>query len=483
MMNSNRIIFLILCTLLSLGTVSVILLSPTVSFAKTTEKSLQKKLDKATSLYDDLEIEQAEDVLTDTIADAASNNISGLTVAKLHMMLGIIRFANTGEDAQAEEQFVEALLADPSIEIPDVYRTPILEKILKKARTKVPANSDTTTGVNNITQFLHEALSIANAGEALKLNVEVPTEMPVFKIFVNFRRFEESTFQKFEMIPASATNFSVEIPGTEIRTSQIDYFITAEDRAGQVIARSGDDTTPHNIVVMGSGDLKTTLPPEPETPAAPSSHSVYADLSVGTGVGFLTGGENNTPTANPTRDVTGGLAFAFAHANVGFGAILGENMHLGLEFRLQFAPTQDINSLTDSLDTGSGFWDTEVPCFGTGAPLDCMARLKYKYFFTDSIFYSTVGAGIGRARNWLRLKSLSTQQICENRETQTDSSGNQYCFIRDTVRTGWFHFGLGGGMAFPITDSVAFYMDAFLMILAPETSINLDLQGGMQFKF
>ncbi len=478
-----RMRIIIFSTLLSLCGFTTVLVTPSVSYAKTSEKSLSKKLDKATSLYDEIEIEKAEDVLTDAISEAASSNMSGPIVAKLHIMLGIVRFANSGEETEAEEQFVEAIRADRKVEIPGVYKTPVLEKILVRALSLVPDTSEkkpTTAG------FKHEIITIANANQNLNVNVTVPAEMPVFKVFAHVRRFQESKFQKFELAPTDGTTFSVEIPGKEIYTSQLDYFISAEDRAGKVIATAGDQSAPNNVVVMGSGDGKKVIDPEdPEDPKTDGDKFMFVDLSVGTGAGFLTGGENNSPTANPTRDVKAGLVAAFGHVNIGVGAMLGKQMQLGLEFRIQFAPTQNFDGLEESssLDPGSGFWDTKVPCFGTGAPVDCMARLKYKYFFGDSIFYSSVGTGVGRARNWLQLRSSANQAICTGRTIETDENGNDFCFIRDTVRTGWFHFGLGGGINIPFSETLSFYADTFLMILVPDTSVNLDVQGGLQMRF
>lgn len=474
---------IIFSALLSLFGFTAVLLTPAVSYAKTSEKKLKKKLDKATALYDEIEIEKAEDVLTDAISEAAADNMGGPIVARLHIMLGIVRYANSGEETEAEEQFVEAVRADRKVEIPGVYKTPILEKILVRALEIVPGKDEKKTPV--AAGFVHEVIKIANAQEDLKVNVTVPAEMPVFKIFVNIRRFEEPAFQQFELAPTDGTTFSVIVPGKEIYTSQLDYFISAQDRAGEVIATAGSQAAPNNVVVMGAGDVKKTDPELPDAPKTDGDKFMYIDLSVGTGAGFLTGGENNSPTANPTRDVKAGLVAAFGHINFGAGAMIGKQMQLGLEFRIQFAPTQNFEGLenSSSLDPGSGFWDTKVPCFGTDAPVDCMARLKYKYFFGDSIFYSAVGTGVGRIRNWLQLRSSANQSICDGRTIETDENQNEFCFIRDTVRTGWFHFGLGSGFSLPINDMFSFYADTFLMILVPDTSVNLDVQGGLQMRF
>ena len=300
------------------------------------------------------------------------------------------------------------------------------------------------------------------------------------------RRLEEKKYTKSELEPTDETTFAVEVPGEEIYTSQLDYYIIAENRSGEVIARAGRKSDPNNVVVMGSGDDdKKRKPKDPEEDEDDeSSKAIFVDLSVGTGEGYLTGGENNSPTANPTRPVTQGFAFTGGHVNLGFGAMLGKQMQLGLEFRVQFAPPQDFDILegTSSVDPGNGFWDTKVPCFGLGAPVECMARLKFKYFFEDSIFFTTVGTGVGRLRNLLQLRSSATNKSCINQPTEVED-GKEFCFVRDTVRNGWFHFGLGAGVNIPLNNTFSLYIDTFAMVLLPDTSVNIDLQGGLQMRF
>jgi len=71
---------------------------------------------------------------------------------------------------------------------------------------------------------------------------------------------------------------------------------------------------------------------------------------------------------------------------------------------------------------------------------------------------------------------------CTGKEILNDGSGD-FCYLRDTVRNGWFHAGAGGGVAVPITDWLQFTTDLYIMIMLPDTSINTDLSLGMTFRF
>jgi len=465
---------------------------------------LDRALDQATDDYDILEIQSAEKKLEDAIELAKKNDVSGPTLGKLYVMLGVVRLASTRDEALAHEAFVSALKADAKAAIPDVYVTPTLSQIMSDARTEVgPSTAEKPDEGKQqhkkIDGLTHTPIQTADAGKKLQFEVFVPQDMPVFRMFLYHRRYGEDDYQRMELEPTSATRFAADLPGKFVHTSQIDYYIEGVDRGGDVIARSGDDLNPHEIVVLGSGDEKNgdVIVHEKDhdhgTKTLPSGERtwIYASLLGGTDVGFLPGG---TPTANPGRNVSPGVAPAFGHAVLDVGSTLTDKMYLGLYFRFQFAPYQNFDNLQNSVSTdpGHGFWDTKRQCLGLGLPGDCMLGLKYKLFFSNSEsfrMYSSLGAGVGRVRNWLRLKQATESEsepgpLCKGKPLHIDdASGKQYCYIRDTVRTGWLHFGLGGGVAFPVAPHTALTLDSYFMVLVPETSVNLDVSGGLTFRF
>ena len=183
--------------------------------------------------------------------------------------------------------------------------------------------------------------------------------------------------------------------------------------------------------------------------------NVYLSLGGGTGVGLLTGG---TPTTFPNSEVKLGLSPTIGHGMFGLGWIIDADMRLGLYFRLQPVPVQSFEGLPASAtDRTLG-----EECLGLGLGSDCLIGMKYQYFITEGVdnvrFYTSVGLGVGRVRNWLRIKEYAYEaqlgpggvQVptanCQNKEIYIESNGDEYCYVRDTVRTGWGHFALGGGL-------------------------------------
>jgi hypothetical protein len=455
--------------------------SPTVVWAQDVESKLEKALTAAVDDYDVLQIQDAEKRLEDAIKLADKNSFTGPALAKIWAMLGVVRFASTRDEAITEDAFVAALENDPKVVLDPNYATPTLEDVMKRAQKRVkPSNTTTADAVPVVTKLTHAPIATADAGKDLTFETIVPADMPVYRIYLLFRRFEEPDFSRIELKPTSTTRFAATIAGKEVRTSQIDYFIFAEDRGGNIIGRIGSDTEPMNTVVLGSGDVKTPEGTDPDPEPSSGRSWVYFTLMGGTDLGFIAGSK---ATANPERNVKAGVAPAFGHAIVDLGVMISEAMHLGLYFRYQFAPTQDFSGLV--VDQGDGFFNTKEECFGLGLSGDCLLGLKYKWFFQNSEsirVYSSIGSGVGRVRNWVRLKEQDPSPLCDGKEILSEG-GTDFCYLRDTVRTGWVHFGVGGGLAFPITDFMDLTTDMYLMLLVPETSVNLDVSAGLTFRF
>lgn len=474
-------IFALILALSFLTTIMVAV--PAVGFAQDVESELQQALTAAVDDYDVLQIQDAEKRLEDAIKLADKSRYSGPALAKIWAMLGVVRFAATRDEAITEDAFVAAVENDPKVELDPNYATPTLEELMKRARKRAkPSGTATnTSSEKNVSMLTHTPIATADAGKNLEFEALVPADMPVYRMFAMFKRFDESNYSRVEMKPTSKTRFAATIDGSEVRTSQMDYFIFAEDRGGEIIARVGSDTEPLNIVVLGSGDLeaqeKTSTPEQPNT-----SHKwVYVTLMGGTGAGFVSG---TSATANPEVETLTGIASTIGHALLDVGVSITDNVQLGLFFRYQFAPTQDFADIV--VDTGDGFWNTEEECLGLGLPGDCIVGLKYKWFFQNTEHmraYSSIGGGVGRVRNWIKVpKDASIPLVCDGREI-VEKDGIDVCYLRDTTRTGWAHFGAGGGLAFPMTENIDLNADLYLMLLVPTTSFNGDISLGVTFRF
>ena len=464
-------------------------------------------LDGAMDDYDMVMLDEAEEKLEQAVALSASEGVGGEPLARVFMMLGIVRFARDRDEAAAEQAFIAAIEASPGIALDPLYETPELAKIFARARANAKAGGGGASAAS-AEGFSHTPMISVEADQAMTLEADVSESLPVFRMFVYHRRFGEEGFQSAEMTPSSATRFSGVIPAELVSTSRIEYYIEALDRGGAKLAGAGSELEPIEVLVRGSegsagqvieagGEGNATDPVE--APEAPRD-LVYVGVMGGTGVGFLPGG---TPTARPfsgatARTVNPGVATTIAHTMLDLGWVINHSMRLGLYARYQFTPQQDFSLVPEAQKSGS-FPSSRKECFGLGLSGDCLLGLKYRYYLSGRDpqavrFYSSVGLGVGMMRHWVQLKEnalLSNGQDndeCQGRQIfdGTDSAGNdvRYCEVGDTVRTGWGHFGLGGGVTVPIGEVVEFVADTYLMFhTLDQTSINLDLNAGFNLRF
>lgn len=505
---SSRPSALAICALLAAASFGATTLATTsAAYAQdSADSQVSALLDQAMEDYDMLMIEEAEEALEQAVVLAARNNLRTPAVARAYVMLGIVRFAATRDETLTEEAFVAALETDPNSVLFPVYETPELSQIFERARQRAkppaPPVEESTPDPDEPraedSPLQHRPIPRANAGQAILFEANVSESVPVFRVFLNHRRFGEDEFTRSEMMPSSNTRFAFSLDASHVRTSQIDYYIEAVDRTGDPLASSGRESNPHRITVLGSGDVVEApdkrdvadiTPPDDDLDLEPEDkqgRGFYATLLGGTDVGFLTSG--TAPTAQIDREVTPGFVAAFAHTKLDLGWRLTERNSVGMYWRWQFSPPQDFDSLVEgSIDRDAPFWQHEEECFGLGLPGDCMLGIKYQRDISTGAprFYSSVGLGIGRVRNWLRLKHSASLNdgVCDNREIfQDQQSGVPFCYIRDTVRTGWAHFGFGGGFYVPLSGNLDFVTDTYVMVLFPDTSINVDVNLGFRFR-
>ncbi len=473
--------------------------APQAAYAQD-ETRLAKALADATEDYDLLMLDEAEQKLREAIAYAEKQQLRGPQVGKLHVMLAIVIYARDRDPRATEAILVKAVEADPQAQIEGVYETPDLTKLMNDARKKAKPAPSQPPKPGAVSEFRHAPITRATGNQPLTVEAFVPQDMPVFRMFVYHRRYGEEGFKSAELDidRADPSRFVAVIPADQVRTRLIEYYIVGQDRAGRALARFADEANPATILVSGASGAGEVAGPGPSDPGEPAVNTeeeknVYFSLGGGTGVGLLTGG---TPTTFPNSEVKVGFAPTIGHGMFGLGWIIDADMRLGLYFRLQPVPVQSFEGLPASA-TERTLGDE---CLGLGLGSDCLIGLKYQYFITEGVddvrFYTSVGLGVGRVRNWLRIKEYAYEaqlgpggvQVptanCQNKEIYIESNGDEYCYVRDTVRTGWGHFALGGGLTAPLAKSVEFYADATLMILTLDmTSVNVDATIGFNFKF
>jgi hypothetical protein len=440
---------------------------PSTSWAQPQEERyLRQQIRAAQTHYEMLELREAEKVLEAAISSAKSTDeaVSKTLLARAWVMLGVVRYGARRDAKEAETAFVKALRADRGASIPEVYVTPRLTSIWTDASEKVEAG--------RFSEIKHAPIDRAPAEHPLRLEAVWEGERRAGSAAVLLRGGGQREWTEFEMAPTERDVWVLSIPGRFITGDSIEYVVEFRGTEGARIGRTASKDDPHRVTVTGM-----------ETPAESSGRGGYVDLMVGTGVTYLTDGV--PPTADPDRAVNPGLAPSVFHAWLEGGWRISDRAHLGLYLRYQMVPTQDFDAIRrrNSDVELSGFADDA--CFGL-LPGDCLLGVRNRLFFGQSTAalrgFSSASLGVGRLRNLIRIRESAGSEFCQGREIRGDP-GSRFCYRTDTVRPGWLHLGIGGGVRWQFSEHVGLVAESTLMVLFPDPGVHLDVNVGPHFEF
>ena len=100
---------------------------------------------QAMEAYNNLEIDQARQLLEQAEQLATSNHVTGAPLARTYLNLGVIQIAGLSENAEGLRYFTLALRADPSVQLDPLTSTPEIQLVYARARNEVGASTNTQT--------------------------------------------------------------------------------------------------------------------------------------------------------------------------------------------------------------------------------------------------------------------------------------------------------------------------------------------------
>lgn len=397
-------------------------------------RQLEEALSRAVNKYDTLQLQAAEKELQDAISQGLRFGVNDPVMAKLHVMLGVVRYGLTQDEGDAYEAFVAALEVDQGAQIHADYQTPTLEAIMDRARAAVPPKTGGGGGkvepeVIGRPEMKHVKIETASFGKAIDFVAEVPPTVPLYRITLNYRRYGEREYKTLEMRPDTETRFLATLPGAEVRSNQIDYYIEVLDRTGKILVASGGPGSPLNIVIFGTDG--SDLPEEPvDPPSSGGRQWVYLNLLGGTGIGFATA----PPRYYPDLEIVPGLAPAPFHVYGELGLKVSPEVDVGALYRYQVVEQE--------------------PVFAGG-------RVRWWFDNEGTVqMYTGVDGGYGRIRHTVNLAPVVD-------------------FV-DTTAEGPFFGGVDFGFAFMFGANVGLMLDFHTVFLFPDLSAHLDASFGLR---
>jgi hypothetical protein len=488
------------------------------------ERRVQTLLEGATADYDNLQLDAASAKLAEAIAAIQQAGLRTKVAADLYMLDGVVRYALSGQDSDALNPFVQALLIDPGAQINPYYATPTLEAVLQRARGLVPARTGpgplpaaaapsvpapsptmppapplppTLPGLSGppappasapvgppglyaTSVIEHMPPTTARMREPIALTARVPVQVPVARVNLHFRLPGEPRFRPVEMVAQQdGVSFQASIPGSSVTAPRIEYFIEVLDRAGSVLGGAGSSAQPIALNVAGA---PSAPPPVASRPNAGGA----GGAATGAGAGS---GRRSPPPARGARDTTrdGWSELdrdtrSKAESSESFSLGLGAGTGLGLA-------TGSPNAFGDEVDLDPGFALTpthlsadvgfrlspkislvpflrlQVVTLESGVELEPIVGAKARFFVDTTApveFYTVAGVGYGNVRHFVYIADKETY---------------------DTTTEGPMHVGAGFGMLYLFSDHFGLNLEGYAMALFGTFSAHVDATAQLYVRF
>ena len=120
---------------------------PAIASAQARERENVSRLNlRAMDQYANLEIDRAEEMLQEALAYCREHNITDTPLARTLINLGVIAIGGRGDNAAGLDYFVQALNADPNIELDPHHSSPDIQSMFLTAQQRHSAGGGSTAG-------------------------------------------------------------------------------------------------------------------------------------------------------------------------------------------------------------------------------------------------------------------------------------------------------------------------------------------------
>lgn len=240
------------------------------------EAQMRRVLDfnrRAMDAYTNLEVEDAMDLLQQALRNAESNGVTGAALANTHANLGIVAVGGFGDNAAGLQHFMNAIRAQPEVELDPLNSTPDIQSVFLLARNRVGntggGGNDNGGGIVRTPsaepgQIPHQPVPEQLANTAVPIFVEVPEGAPVNGITVHYQAPGMRVFRSVEMRRMEG-GFGLELPCAEVMAPRVSYYIEAFDEDGERMGTAGTSESPFAVEVVSFRTM-----PAPALPGQPA---------------------------------------------------------------------------------------------------------------------------------------------------------------------------------------------------------------------
>ena len=280
-----------------------LLLAPAIGHAQQADPRARSMIRQAMEDYQNLDIDGALNRLRLALNACGRNNCSPAMVARVHIAMGVVAVGGQNDAAAGTNEFVQALQLDPNAEPDAMLVTPEITNAFNQARSRSGGggggggntntntnngggntgrntNTNVNTGGGNTNtgggggsrpsgstpNLLHTPVAEQLENTPVPVYVEAPAGLGATRYVVHYRGLGMQQFAELGMDHV-ANGFGGEIPCGQVIRPNLEYYVTAADDSGNVVATAGSPETPTRLTIVATRSqpapaLPGRMPPE-----------------------------------------------------------------------------------------------------------------------------------------------------------------------------------------------------------------------------
>jgi hypothetical protein len=234
------------------------------------QRALQQVLDlnrQAMDAYNNLEIEQAMALLNQALQAAQRGRVTGAPLARTYMNLGVVAIGGLGDNGAGLNYFVQALQADPNVQLDPLTSTPDIQTTFALARQRAGVGGGTGAGTGGGTvrgtggdsggamapqatgNLPHVAVPEQLTQTAVPVYIEVPGGPA--HVYLYYRAHGMRDFRRIEMERLGG-GYAAEIPCTDVFEPELAYYIVAFGSDGSPLGFAGSQAQPYVVPIVAT---------------------------------------------------------------------------------------------------------------------------------------------------------------------------------------------------------------------------------------
>lgn len=219
-------------TLLLIG---VILTTYAISFAQSAPADMKQKLNVAISYVDNMDYEQAITLFNEIIASAGE--YQGPETSQAHKFLGVAYFALDKKDL-AYQEFVKALTINRNLFLDPNSSSPEMIELLERAKGNLRSMDMTPPAIEPL------QVKSGTVGKPVEIEAKVTDDMGISDVLLYYRVSGSGSYRSMKMTEFMKGYFVGKIPGDQVTSSGIQYYIEAYDASGRPPTTHGSSAQP-----------------------------------------------------------------------------------------------------------------------------------------------------------------------------------------------------------------------------------------------